>query len=488
MRITFRGVAIVLTCAAAIAVVTLIVVIFAAGLSRSSGRNENPDQSVSNPVGSHSGTETEAVPETPDAPETTDDDPIRQNPEDTSASESPPSTGPETNDTENGDPSPEPGADTETPAPEGNGAIGAPPDGIFASNEDIQSAVDRVSEKYGAVGVQVAVIRNGEIVGTYVYGYAVKGTRPMASDTKIRIASLSKVTLATLIMRLSEQGLIDVDADIGEYWGAEVRNPNHRDTPITMRQMLSHTSSMRVYEYGFAADGELIKRRFLDGSCFIGAVPGAIGSWDYNNYAFAALGVTVEVAAGETVNSLAARYLFGPLGIDAAFGSGSIEDTDNLAVLYLNGGGVGRSIDAQLQSPGSTFPGERGDEFPGGVTISAYDYAKLVAVLANRGEYGGVRVLTPESVALMESPQGRIGGFDQCLPMRRRTNLFGEEEIFYHTGSNFGVFSLASYNPNNGNGVVVLTSGANGVRDSNDIYSICAEISDYIYKYMQNEN
>jgi CubicO group peptidase (beta-lactamase class C family) len=330
--------------------------------------------------------------------------------------------------------------------------------------------------------VQVAVIKNGGIAGVYVYGDAVRGSRPMTADTKIRVASVSKVILTMAIMRLCELGQLDIDADIGVYWGAPVRNPNHADIPITMRQIMSHTSSIIVYDYGFAADGELVRRRFLDGSCFGRSTPGAIGSWNYNNYAFAALGLTVETALDETVNSIADRCLFAPLGIDAAFGGGSISDTGNIASLYTSGGGVGRSADAQRGTFGSTFPGERGEEFPGGLTISAYDLAKLIAALAGGGQYCGVRVLSPASVSLMETTQGRTGGFDQCLPLRRRANLYGRGELCYHTGSNYGVYNLISYDPISGDGVVVLTSGASGNTDSYGIYAVCGEITEYIYR------
>jgi len=96
-----------------------------------------------------------------------------------------------------------------------------------------------------------------------------------------------------------------------------------------------------------------------------------------------------------------------------------------------------------------------------------------------------VRVMSPRAVSLMESPQGRAESFDQCLAIRRIRNLFGEDELFYHTGSNYGVFTLASYNPANRSGVVVFTSGADGRRDSVGVPVVCAEFSEYIYKLIK---
>jgi len=348
----------------------------------------------------------------------------------------------------------------------------------------VRAAIEKIADSYGAVGVQVAVIKNGEIAGTAECGYATVSSYPMAADTKIRAASISKVVLAMTVMRLRELGDIGLDTDIGVYWGTAVRNPRHRDVPITTRQMLSHMSSIRIYDYGFPAGGDVIRRDLQDGSCFEGSTPGSVKAWAYNNYAFAALGVMVENVANETVNSLSDRYLFKPLGIDAAFGSGSISATDKLATLYTRTGRVGRSVEEQKQTLGNKYPGERGEEFPGGLTISAYDLAKLIAVLAGDGEFAGIRILSTSSVALMETSQGRTGGFDQCLPLRHRTYIYGQDELLYHTGSNYGVYSLISYNPVTRDGVVVLTTGANGATDEYGIYAVCGEISEYIYRNM----
>ena len=61
---------------------------------------------------------------------------------------------------------------------------------------DAQKALNRIAQKYGAVGVQVAVIKNGTVTDTYEYGYAVKNSVPMTASHKIRIASISKVAIA----------------------------------------------------------------------------------------------------------------------------------------------------------------------------------------------------------------------------------------------------------------------------------------------------
>ena len=66
----------------------------------------------------------------------------------------------------------------------------------------------------------------------------------MTTSTMMRIASISKTFTATSILLLKDQGKIDLDKDISEYLGFTVRNPSYKSTPITVRMLASHTSSL----------------------------------------------------------------------------------------------------------------------------------------------------------------------------------------------------------------------------------------------------
>jgi CubicO group peptidase (beta-lactamase class C family) len=171
------------------------------------------------------------------------------------------------------------------------------------------------------------------------------------------------------------------------------------------------------------------------------------------------------------------------MGIDAAYASGDIVNTNMLCTIYRYGGGIGRSIDTQLGLHNDPVPGATGKFFAGGLTTSAADLGKLIALLAEDGCYEGMRLLSEESVAIMETryEQPVPGGSYQALPLRYWPEIYGREGVYYHTGSAYGVFNCASYDPVTGDGVVVLTSGASGAKDEHGIYKICAEINDYIY-------
>ena len=91
----------------------------------------------------------------------------------------------------------------------------------------------------------IGIIKDGEIVFCEGVGDMNLNGDPTTGDTKYRIASISKLNTAIAAWQLIEQGLIDPDADASEYLGFELRNPNFPDTPITVRMIMSHTSSIR---------------------------------------------------------------------------------------------------------------------------------------------------------------------------------------------------------------------------------------------------
>ena len=355
------------------------------------------------------------------------------------------------------------------------------------NHDAIQTAVDAAAKKYGAQGLQVAVIEKGIVTDTYAYGWATKGSDPMTPDHKIRIASISKVAVGITAQLLREQGIVELDADISQYWDCTVQNPKYKDYPITIAGMLTHTSSIINAGDDTSRAYSSVKSKLLSGG-YSGAVPGDIGYWAYNNYAFAVLGMTLELAADRVVDDILGEKLYAPMDIDAAFGSGDIKNTDLLATIYRNNGEVGRSVEAAKNIHSDKTPGANGTFFAGGMTTSVADLGKLIALLAGDGRYEGVQLLAQESVEQMErlySEKQVPGGSFQAFPMRYWPDLYGREGIYFHTGSAYGVFNAATYDPATGDGVVVLTTGASGAKDEYGIYKVCAEINQEIYNVIR---
>ena len=304
----------------------------------------------------------------------------------------------------------------------------------------IQSTIDSVAAKYGAVGVQVAVIENGTVTDTFEYGWATKNTDKMTVHHKIRTASITKVAIGTGVQLLRENGIIGLDEDISDYWGFPVLNPHFPDDPITIRYILTHTSSIVNAALSTRRDFDYVKS-VLQEDGFSPNKPGNINKWSYNNYAFAVLGMTLELASEKTLNEFFSEKLFTPMDMDASFTPGDIKNRSLLATVYNSNGNVGLSLEKALSMKGHTVPGATGTAYSGGLTASAYDLAKFFALIANDGMYEGMRLLESESIEIMETCSDKTvrGGFYQAMPLRFKTNLYGRDGVFFHTGSSYGV-------------------------------------------------
>ena len=90
-------------------------------------------------------------------------------------------------------------------------------------------------------------------------------------------------------MLLQEDGVVDVDEDIGKYWDTTARNPLYPDIPITIRTILNHTSTIANYSNDFPSAAAIRSRLSY---AYLSAKPGELESWCYNNYAFQVLGST----------------------------------------------------------------------------------------------------------------------------------------------------------------------------------------------------
>ena len=354
------------------------------------------------------------------------------------------------------------------------------------TQEDVDEALAEVMEHYSAAGVSVAAIEHGQVSAQGAWGWAVKDQREMTVDTKIRIASISKVAVGMCAMAMAEDGLVDLDAPLSTYWGEGVQNP-YSDGQPTSRTLMTHTSSVKDLETtrGLSKLTGMLSRD----SAWRSMEPGNGGYWYYSNFGFCVLGTTLELASGQLLDDYFQSRFLEPMGIRATFYSGKLEE-DEVATLYTTGG-VGRSAANHASQPIPANIGEGASFYPGGLTISAQDMARLVCILVNDGTYEGREYLKPETVADMETPRftvdpGESTPFEQCLVLRRQENLLGQSALYYHTGSAYGVYSLMTYNPDTGNGVVVITTGTARKTDEYGLYALCSELSENLYQRMEN--
>ena len=320
------------------------------------------------------------------------------------------------------------------------------PDPRGAELDDI--AAGRVAGSPELAGLQVLVIRAGTVAYEYAGGFArltKTGAVPLHADHKARVASISKLVATIGLMRLVENGRVDLDKDVSEYLGFSLRNPHFPDDSITLRMILSHTSSIRDGAYYWLEAGQHFQDFFLPGRPHFGdgshfASDGAQGPGRYFTYAnlnFGVVAAVIERVSGTRFDRYMRREVLNPLGLASSYNvcDLSAAQPDAVATLFRKrddnevwqpeGGWVpqldheqfschyGREPVARGEDPGEILPGYVMGDNPtlfspqGGLRASARDLSVIARMLMSGGQFGDARILERETVALMFAPQWR---------------------------------------------------------------------------------
>ena len=130
-------------------------------------------------------------------------------------------------------------AEEEVPEPEPE----LPPEPVL-NDDSLLAIVDQYADDYNAVNISAAVVENGEVTASCGWGMADLSGRAMTKDTKIRCASISKVVVALCAMRMAQDGLVNLDDSISNYWGVDIFSNSYPDVPISLELLLTHTSTI----------------------------------------------------------------------------------------------------------------------------------------------------------------------------------------------------------------------------------------------------
>ena len=365
---------------------------------------------------------------------------------------------------------------------------------ISEHDPDLADRLDEIAEEYNCAAVSL-VIYDGDTgeYYTYHYGYAdIQENHAIDENTKFRVASLSKLTTVLCAMVLVDEGELDLDEDISTYLGYNVTNRNHPDTPITTRMLMQHTSSIfdsDAFDSSRSRNSSRSNRQLLDaGSSFRNRRPGL--RFEYTNLGYSILAAVCEMISGKSINTLSREVLFTPLGIDAAYVPSKLTYTGNIAVIYNSRHSVSRSVQSQLDITESATLGHDNHLAQGNLTISAIDYAKILAMLRNDGILHGIRVLSPEAVKAIHDTDVTGVTYDQGLGTRYSNGSFiSGEGSFWHTGSAYGTFAQYIYSADiNNRGVVVVTTGSNTERRSSGLLQVCTDLSVLVWENIKFNN
>ena len=170
--------------------------------------------------------------------------------------------------------------------------------GVFEVPEIREKTLSALSAAR-CVGASLCAVRAGSVIGTLCAGSGGE-CGDVTNDTRFRVASVSKMATASIAARLASSGGLSPDADAGEALGIALRNPRHPGIPVTLRMLLSHTSSLTDGEVFSLPDKPL--REAAADFCWLDAAPGS--RFCYSNLGAALAGAVLEARSGKDLDAL----------------------------------------------------------------------------------------------------------------------------------------------------------------------------------------
>ena len=309
--------------------------------------------------------------------------------------------------------------------------------------EAIRQAVTDEMSRLGIPGLSLAVAQGGEVRHEAGFGFAdVENEVPARPETAYRLASVSKPITATAVLRLAEEGRLDLDAPVSRYC------PDFPDKawPVTARQLLSHQGGVRHYR----PDEQPITRRFTslaEGLALFRDDPLVHEPGTkvlYSTYGYTLLGCAAAGAAGRPFMALLQDAVFAPAGMTAT----RVDDVRGLIPNRAQGyvrDGEGELLNSALADMTYKVPGR-------GLSSTAPDVARFGTALVSG------RLLSADSLTQMLTRQktrsGRVTGFGLGLALGSR----GGRREAWHTGGQERVSTVIYLQPDSGLAVAILTN------------------------------
>lgn len=343
-------------------------------------------------------------------------------------------------------------------------AGGAGGDGAAPSSEAIGARVEPLIRAFLArhdiPGMGVAVAYGGR-VWEAGFGLAdVENEVPVTPRTVFRYASLSKPITAVAVMRLAEQGKIDLDAPIRRYVAQWPEKPY----AITPRQLLGHLGGIRWYRGPFEMASTWHFRSLRDSlrqfqNDPLECEPGT--RFLYSTYGYTLLGLAIEGTGGRPFVEDVKAAVFDPAGM------ASTRDDDCEAIIPHRAAGYRRTPSGRLlNSPPSDCSGK----VPGGgLCGTAGDLVRFAEA------FHGGRLVKPETAAVMTTEQrardGKPTGYGLGWNLSRRG---GRAEV-WHGGGQPKVSSMLYTRPE-GPVAVALLGNLEGV----PLLELAREVADAV--------
>lgn len=324
---------------------------------------------------------------------------------------------------------------------------------------ELEQALRNLLAAHRIPGCGVALVTRTQDVWIAGLGKAhLTADRDTTPDTLFRIGSTSKTFAALAVLKLQEEGRLNLNDPVRARAPAlAFRNPWEESDPVRIVHLLEHTAGfddLRLKDY---AHNDPDPIPLADGlaqcatSCVSRWRPGTLMS--YCNAGPSLAAYIVQQVTGISFEEYVANELFRPIGMHTATYFYPAEDAGRMARLYAKDGVTPQPYWHILVRPS------------GSINASARDMAACVRFYLNRGEVNSQALLRPESLERMERPGTGLGvslglttGYGLCNYTSERHRVLWHG----HNGGVNGGLTEMAYSPELGVGYAFMINSENG--------------------------
>ncbi len=313
---------------------------------------------------------------------------------------------------------------------------------------------------YGVPGVAIGLVHDGivEIRGVGVTN--LEDPLPITAHTVFPIASISKTFAATAMMRLVEQGKVDLRAPVRTY----IPDFALRDTTVardvTVWHLLTHLGGWEGQISGPDRGSETLKS-FVASMSDVMQVAPPNAAWSYNNAGFSVAGRVIEQVTGKSINNAIRDLVFQPLGLEHAGTTPGEFIVQRFAAGHSTRDGV-----ATLQRP-----------FVPSTSVTAGGVGLCIADLMTYARFHmgdgtspkGERVLLRETLEQMRTAQLHKQSTDDDIGIAWHLRTVGNVKTASHGGTLGGHNLLLEIAPDRNFAIAILTNSNVGWRVIQDV-------------------
>jgi len=325
------------------------------------------------------------------------------------------------------------------------------------ANSTVQPLYEHITEameRLGVPGVAVGLWYEGR---EHVAGFGVTNVdhpSPVAGDTLFQSGSTTKTVTATTVMRLVDEGKIDLDTPVRAYLPDLRLVDEAVAAGVTMRHLLTHTGGWTGDYFADTGRGEDALAKIVASMADIAQLTPLGEVWSYHNAGFYIAGRVIEAVTGMPYETVVREPALDPLGLAHTF---FFPDE-----VMVHSFAAGHNVVDGTPKVATPWALPRTANPAGGLTSSAGDQLRYARFHMGDGTAAdGTRVLSRESIALMQTPAVQAADGER-MGLAWFIQDIGGVRIVRHGGGTNGQISEFMFAPARGFALTILTNANSG--------------------------